>query len=278
MLISLVLCTVGRTIEVENFIDSIITTKCNVELIIVDQNKDNKIKSMLEVFSFPANIVVKHIRPNILGLSKARNIGIKYVTGDVFAFPDDDCTYDRNVLDYVESEFFCSAFDFFSCKTHEFGSPDKALITCPEKKFEFSMSKRVGCSFTLFFRNTPQIKGVKFDEKMGVGAGTYYGSGEETDYITQLIYLNCQGYYEPNITVFHDAKEELFDSVTLKRLVCYGGGYSYHIKKNFRKLGFLYSIKLLLAIPRRILRNFNKKEELIKAISFSKGTFNGLFR
>ncbi|HFQ5395550.1 TPA: glycosyltransferase family 2 protein [Vibrio vulnificus] len=278
MLISLVLCTVGRTEEVDDFIDSIISTQRNVELIIVDQNKDDRIAIILERVSFPVNIIVKHIRPDILGLSRARNIGLKHVTGDVFAFPDDDCIYSKHVLDYVEDNFFTSDFDFFSCRTHQKNSPLSSLIKCQKEYFEIAMDRRAGCSFTLFFKNNEKTKDISFDEAMGVGSGTYYGSGEETDYITQMLYLKCKGYYEPSVVVYHDAKEESYNKTTLARLVSYGGGYSYHIRKNHMKLGRVYSLKLLFAIPLRILRSLNNKEEFMKALNFAKGTLNGLFK
>lgn len=152
MLISLVLCTVGRADEVHDFIHSIVSTQRNVELIIVDQNKDDRIAIILERVSFPVNIIVKHIRTDTLGLSRARNIGLKHVTGDVFAFPDDDCIYSRHVLDYLEDKFFTSGFDFFSCRTHQKNSPFSSLIKCPNDYFEIVMDRRAGCSFTLFLK------------------------------------------------------------------------------------------------------------------------------
>ncbi len=278
MLISLVLCTVGRDAEVKLFIDSIIQSECNVELIIVDQNRDNRIDRVIDECCFPENFIIKHIKPDVLGLSRARNIGLEYVTGDIFAFPDDDCIYSKGVLNYVGTQFYNSQFDFFSCKTHERNKPEKSLIQCEATSFEITMSKRAGCSFTLFFKNSQKMLSVRFDECMGVGSGTIYGAGEETDYLTQVMHLKLRGYYEPCVVVLHDAKEDSYDEYTLTRLVSYGGGYAYHLRKNYKKLGFIYSCKLLLAIPLRIIKSINNREEFVKSIYFTKGTINGLFR
>ena len=40
-----------------------------------------------------------------MGLSRARNVGLKAVTGEIIAFPDDDCWYPDGLLQKVVAEF-----------------------------------------------------------------------------------------------------------------------------------------------------------------------------
>ena len=100
MRFSLVLATVGRTEELNRFFASLdYATHRNFEVILVDQNPDDRLNSVLDHYDgrFPA----LHLRSE-RGLSRARNVGLRRVTGDVVAFPDDDCWYPPNLLNQVE--------------------------------------------------------------------------------------------------------------------------------------------------------------------------------
>ena len=68
--ISLILCTVNRKIEVIEFIESLIKQNYkNFELIIVDQNSDNRIPKIVQQYNKLINIL--HVK-SAIGLSKAR--------------------------------------------------------------------------------------------------------------------------------------------------------------------------------------------------------------
>ena len=101
--ISLVLATKNRVKEVTNFVQSRAQQQsANFELIVVDQNKDDRVKANLIQPKFPFPIL--HLRSEP-GLSRARNVGIAFATGDIIAFPDDDCWYPADLLSRVVSEF-----------------------------------------------------------------------------------------------------------------------------------------------------------------------------
>jgi glycosyltransferase involved in cell wall biosynthesis len=91
MKFSLVLATVGRTQEVARFLDSLARqTYRDFELIVVDQNPDDRLVELLRPFELRFPII--HLRCE-RGVSRARNLGPKYVSGDIVGFPDDDCWY-----------------------------------------------------------------------------------------------------------------------------------------------------------------------------------------
>ena len=68
----------------------------NFEVIIIDQNEDDYVKRLYE--EYKDKFIIKYIHSDEKGLSKARNKGLKYVDGDIIAFPDDDCEYKYNFL------------------------------------------------------------------------------------------------------------------------------------------------------------------------------------
>ena len=97
MKFSLVLATVDRSDELERFMFHLNQQICrDFELIVVDQNQDNRVELILAPYfdKFP----ILHIKSNELGASKGRNMGFKYVSGEIIGFPDDDCWYASDLL------------------------------------------------------------------------------------------------------------------------------------------------------------------------------------
>ena len=96
---SLIMATLGRTNEVERFLSCLDaqTYRC-FELIVVDQNPDDRILPFLQPYRtlFP----IFHLYSE-KGTSRARNVGLEHVKGDVVGFPDDDCWYPPDLLERV---------------------------------------------------------------------------------------------------------------------------------------------------------------------------------
>ena len=85
---SLIVCTVGRSQDIlEQLLISLTIQKySDFEIILVDQNLDDRLISLVEKYSNSLNIV--HYRSIIKGLSANRNIGIKIAKGNIICFPD----------------------------------------------------------------------------------------------------------------------------------------------------------------------------------------------
>jgi len=77
-------------------------TYANFELIVVDQNDDDRLVPILKDYKEKFSIL--HLRSK-KGLSRARNVGLRYVSGDIVAFPDDDCWYPPDLLERVANFF-----------------------------------------------------------------------------------------------------------------------------------------------------------------------------
>ena len=91
MKFSLILATLNRTGEVDYLLKTLDRqTYRNFELIVVDQNADDRLVPLLAPYQ--ANFPILHLQ-SAKGLSRARNVALEHVSGDIVAFPDDDCAY-----------------------------------------------------------------------------------------------------------------------------------------------------------------------------------------
>lgn len=211
MKFSLILATLGRDKEVEMYLESLRKqTYKNFELIIVDQNKEDFIEKKYEKLKNEMDI--KYIRSDKKGLSISRNIGLKYVTGDIIAFPDDDCEYPENIL-YNVNEFFKNNTDInvMTCKSKDQSTGEDSNGKWLDIKTLVDTNNvlKAGISYTIFIKQD-KVEDVTFDEKLGVGA--YFGSGEESDMVLNLLHNpKYKALYTPDYCVYHPNKEENVD-------------------------------------------------------------------
>nr|WP_282561742.1 glycosyltransferase family 2 protein [Providencia rettgeri] len=242
MKFSLILCTLGRTDEVALFLESLsLQTYQNYELIIIDQNKDDRLKKILSDSSIQDSKIL-HIVQSVPGLSRARNVGIQHASGNIIAFPDDDCTYDIDVLEKVAFFFTHNSNKplALSVNTRDINS-SFSLIFSPKNECSFSKDKLLGCSFTLFF--SKEASNMLFDERLGVGSGFIWGAAEENDFLYRFLTSGGEGYYLPSPTVFHPAKEN--DTLDVTRAYLYGGGFAAFRLKNNGLVRFIKSSLLI---------------------------------
>lgn len=225
--ISLIMATVNRKIEVKKMLNSLSKqTYKNFEVIIVDQNKENILEEIINSFN---NLNIKHIRIDKKGLSLARNIGLNYIKGKIVGFPDDDCQYKEDTLEEVVKFFY---------ENKNIGAvTGKIIRDINEKKGnevvfvnKYSIWKR-GISFTMFFRKSVIDEIGEFDEVLGVGSGTPFGSGEETDYMIRIIERKIPFCNTDKILVYHP--DEKWDSPDIyKKIYSYTKGRIYVLKKH----------------------------------------------
>ncbi|WP_370838400.1 glycosyltransferase family 2 protein [Megasphaera sp.] len=244
MKFSLILATLGRDIEVEKFVLALMEQSYKeYELIIIDQNNDDRIKNIYQNYKNDLKIIYLHI--NQKGLSHARNIGLAYATGDIIAFPDDDCWYSSGLLEKVKDYLDSSAIDgICGCPIDE---NNKSLISNFLKKETLLCKTNVwhgGISFTIFLKSKIVKEVGLFDEMLGVGAGTPYGSGEETDYLLRALEKRFKIIYTPEIKVFHPRKDIIITPNECKRAKSYGRGMGAVLKKHH--YSYIYLINVLI--------------------------------
>lgn len=252
MKFSLILCTLGRVEEVGLFFESLEKQLVDFELIIVDQNEDNILYDYFcEHYSSLENRT-NYIRTKEKGLSKSRNVGLKFASGDVICFPDDDCIYSIGLLPIVENIFNTSLFDILSIKS--VGSIDMLSnndFINIKKLTDLNIFKRA-ISYSLFFKRN-SILGFEFDEDLGVGAE--FGSTEESDF-TLRVMLNGskKNIYTESLTVYHPDK--IVDYNNIDRMNYYSLGVGAFFKKHIMKSKFGIIVQMIKAFLGPILASF----------------------
>ena len=222
---SLVLATVGRTREPARFLESLAgQTRADFELVVVDQNEDERLAPVLAPYRQRFPILHMRSKP---GLSRARNAALAHVKGDVVAFPDDDCWYPSGLLETVAGMLRQhEEWDGLTCRVvDQRGRPSVARWDSRAGILKATNVWRRACSISIFLRRSTVDRVGRFDEGMGVGSGTPFGGGEETDYLLRAIRLGCRLYYDPTVSVGHPSPTLRYDAQALARARSYGRGH-----------------------------------------------------
>ena len=221
---SLVLCTVGRRDEVAAFCESLLRqNRDDCELILVDQNPDSRLDAIAD--AYVAKFPLRHIKSNTRGLSRARNVGLKYADGDLIGFPDDDCEYFDGYLDRV-AELFDA--DTTLGGLTGYPTPVATRTLGDDWNADTMTLGRFGVlnrcqEFTIFVRRTA-MKGVRFNEQLGVGAGTLWGADEGPDFLMRVVDGGARIVFYPRLYVYHPEKQSNLTPAIITRAASYARG------------------------------------------------------
>jgi glycosyltransferase involved in cell wall biosynthesis len=204
---SLVMTTLGRDKDIINFLESLLKQSyTNYELIIVDQNDDDRVVKIFDQYKEKINIYYYHCVKK--GISVGRNTGLKYVTGNIIGFPDDDCEYDYDTLMKI-AYFFNSNSDysFYSCNSKD-KTNNNSIFRALKKDCNINLFNFLNTviSITIFYKKD-KLANFTMDEKLGIG--TNFGSGEESDLLLYLLKNKLKGRYFANNFIFHPARKEI---------------------------------------------------------------------
>lgn len=228
MRFSLVTATLGRTEEFLALLNSLsLQTATDFELIVVDQNDDDRLVPILAIFP---GLNIQHLRCPVRALSLARNQGLERSTGEIVAFPDDDCVYKPETLALVDS---CFAAD-----------PTLALLSGPAISNEGTLSSgrwlesggpitlatvwTAVIAFNLFIRRDLVAAVGGFDQTLGVGAR--FGSAEDTDLAIRVLQVGGKGVFNPSLQVVHPDKR--LTPAAVARALNYGTGLGRVLRKH----------------------------------------------
>lgn len=229
---SLVLATVDRTDEVERFLCSLDRQNgVALELIVVDQNPDERLLPYLQRRGDAYRIL--HLRSEP-GLSRARNVGLRHASGEIIAFPDDDCWYPPGLLDHVSSllqdNAKCDGVTGRSIDAS--GRPSGGRFASRPRRLDVLGVWSQAISYTIFLKDRVVASVGEFDERLGVGAGTAFGSGEETDYLVRAIRSGFRLEYLPDLKVCHPNPLAVWNRRTVRRAYDYGAGMGLVVRKH----------------------------------------------
>jgi len=226
MRLSLILATRGRTNELHRLFDSLLAqTHQDFDLIVVDQNEDDRVCPV--VAKYQDRLSMRHVRSDSRGHAAANNVGLRLATGDIIVIPDDDCWYPKDIFARLVRMF--QEHPEWDGLTGYEASSETAPINV--RRFDAEAGQvtlanvwRRHISFTMFFRRE-KLANLFYDETLGVGAGTRWGSGEETDYLLQFIRAGNYVQYDPSLVVFHpDWGNGPYNAASLKKAHSYGMG------------------------------------------------------
>jgi len=277
MRFSLIVATVGRTSELRRLFETLaLQTYKKFEIIVVDQNPDDRLVHIIAPFSDQMRI--RHLT-SPLGISRARNMGLKAVSGDVIAFPDDDCWYPLTLLEQVKNLLSASAnYDgVIGCSVDKSG---KATLPWKDKSglLSPSMSWRRAVTYTYFLRKNLVDCVGGFDETLGAGSGTPWGDGEDNDYLQRALKLRFCIHFDPVLTVHHPQMFLSWDDTARQKKYRYSLGDGYLLRKHpmpvWWKLAFFG-----VPLARLILATMKcaKDEVQFHWVTFV-GRYNGYFR
>ncbi len=228
---SILLATLDRTRELDQFLASLARqTWRDFELLVIDQNSDDRLGEVLEPYAteFP----IRRIR-SARGHSRAFNMGLAQVNGDIVAFPDDDCWYDPGLLERVAR--MLEAHPEWSGVTGreivEPGFTSGGRWDAKPGAVEPANIWRRAITFSIFLRASVATK-YAFDETLGVGAGTPWGAGEETDYLLRMIEDGHVIFYDPSVTIWHQGRSGPYTAGTYSKARRYGMGMGRVLRKH----------------------------------------------
>ena len=139
------------------------------ELIIIDQNSDDRLVSILSKYNSEYEII--HLRSES-GLSRARNVGLKNISGNIAAFPDDDCQYPPPLLSNVNKWLIENPeYSAISGRSVDLeGNPSVGVFdNIAGEVNKFNIWHRM-TSIGFFVRKDSLGNNIWFDVRLGVGA------------------------------------------------------------------------------------------------------------
>ena len=201
-MVSLVVATFNRVTELQRLLKSLDAQSYKeFEVIVVDQNPDDRIVSVLHEHP---ELTIVHLRCK-LGVSRARNAGLRVAKGEVIGFPDDDCWYPKDLLAKITAWLDTNPeFDAILTATRD--QDDRVQAPkFPPRQGPCTRTSILRCAVIVgaFFRTSAVEAIGLFREDIGPGTSSPYQSGEDIDYLIRPLDYGMQLFYEPAFSVYH---------------------------------------------------------------------------
>jgi glycosyltransferase involved in cell wall biosynthesis len=221
---SLITATKNRTREPARLLASL-DHQGNVdfELIFVDQNGDDRLRPTIEGNLQRERI---HLIRCSEGVSLARNLGLEAAKGEILAFPDDDCWYPSGILQNVSDWFDSNPGYDILCVTSRDSNGERSGNRWHHSSCDLSLVNvfRTSVCYCCFLRSTAQVRGLRFDQMLGPGAGTSYLAAEDTDFILSAMAVGLRGRFEAKWHIGHPRRDVRNASISAERAYAYGLG------------------------------------------------------
>lgn len=240
---SLIVPTLNRTDQVGSLFKSLAEqTFKDFEIIVVDQNIDDRILPIVKVYSSLLDIT--HVKQLAKGASAARNRGLREVKGEIISFPDDDCEYPAELLESVYNLFEeRQGIHGITGSSHDKYERSSSIARFESNETPITKLNIYKCciEFAIFVRSNV-VKDFYFDEELGVGAKTPWWSDEGPDFILRLMLKGYSFIFVPSIIIYHPNPVKVYDEKSFVRSYKYGCGRGRYLRKHNYPLWFVFYV------------------------------------
>lgn len=186
----------------------------NIEVLIATMNQENTdfiqdmnissdtvivnqhLKDQIKIFHKDGNRITL-VESNKRGLSKSRNLAIKYSTADICLIADDDEKFEDNYKDIILKSYekYPEA-DIIAFQVKRVGNSSREKIFRDKKSWEnYITSMKISSVEISFKRNAIVNNNIKFNEN--IGAGTEFSNGEENVFLYEALQKGLKILYLP---------------------------------------------------------------------------------
>jgi len=112
---SLIICSRNRPHYLERCLDALDSDEikdAGGEIVLVNNGSTDATEEIMQSFKEKSLCKVEVVNEHKVGLSNARNAGVKKAKGEILVFTDDDC--------YLSEDYFLSVHKIFSDKKYDF--------------------------------------------------------------------------------------------------------------------------------------------------------------
>lgn len=242
MNISVVIPTANRPDRILKAIEKIYeNTVLPHEVIVVDQSQDDATATVLAQSIERGKVT--YIKDEGTGISRSKNIGWQYTSGEIVAFTDDDAWVESTWLENIKSSFIDRQFKIgvlggkiipvYEEKNLNWTCPERWLYLLPASDLGEVIgnydgdSTPPGVNFSIYRSLLEKFSG--FDEKLGVNNGRLIQIfGEDKDLSCRIKKAGYDLIYNPSCIVYHPVPLSRQSQNFLdKRLIQEGMTYAY---------------------------------------------------
>lgn len=204
-MLSVIVVTVDRPREVERLLLSLTQQTCQDFEVLLMHAPSLPAVTLADILGkFPALRIRAFPTPDTC-LSRSRNAALPHIRGDCFAIADDDCIYTPEVVARVLATFRAHPELGVLMGTPVSLDPGPlptgdAPVPLPRWRLFTSCP-----SYVQFYRTAVTAVVAGFDESLGVGCGTPWQSGEETDFALRAVDAGFAAARVPSVVILHPA-------------------------------------------------------------------------
>lgn len=238
MKVSVIVCTRNRHDLISDCLDALCRNGYNdLEILVIDQSTDC-LTSDIVLDKATADSRIRLVPTTTIGLSRARNTGIKESRGDVVAFTDDDCVpaddWVERIVGMLSEKPSVSAVYGRSLPWNKVWPGERPVAIKTDRMPKFFTGRRnpwkIGHGCNMAFRGNVLSEVGAFDEALGPGGALR--NCDDADFTYRLLAKGLAAYYEPEVLVYHKQFRHGEDRWELEKDYGIGAGGFY--MKHFR--------------------------------------------